>query len=249
MLITYEIELKNNDDIKQHPFLGSLLHGVLQESIEPAYADRLHQQGLKPYSQYLYYNKDKGCYCWKISTIAPHAFENIINKLENKVNGKIHIAYKNLDLLTDSKQITKNTNYKALSEKYFIHEPLKRKLKLQFVTPTSFKSGGDYTIFPDIGHIYQSLLNKWNSFATDVSLQEDTLLQDLTQNTRISGYDLKSTRFSMEGVNIKSFKGSLWLYVSGPDPLARIARLLLAFGEFSGVGVKCSLGMGGIHVE
>ena len=34
-------------------YQSSNMHGVLMEQLDSAYADQLHEQGLKPYSQYL----------------------------------------------------------------------------------------------------------------------------------------------------------------------------------------------------
>jgi CRISPR/Cas system endoribonuclease Cas6 (RAMP superfamily) len=39
------------------------------------------------------------------------------------------------------------------------------------------------------------------------------------------------------------------LRLHGPDTLARYVRFLLRFGEYSGVGIKTAIGMGGIRIK
>ena len=103
--------------------------------------------------------------------------------------------------------------------------------------------------FRTVHNIYNSLLNKWNSFASEVSLKDDHILDHLKDNTELVGYNLRSTKFNLDGAKINSFRGEICLKISGPESLVRIANLLFAFGEYSGIGVKCALGMGGIKVE
>ena len=60
---------------------------------------------------------------------------------------------------------------------------------------------------------------------------------------------LMSTYFHMEGVKIKSFKGKITLKIHGPKQFVNLINLLLRFGEYSGVGIKASIGMGAINVD
>ena len=65
----------------------------------------------------------------------------------------------------------------------------------------------------------------------------------------ITDYRLMSTYFHMEGVKIKSFKGKLTFKIHGPKQFVNLINMLLRFGEYSGVGIKASIGMGAINVE
>lgn len=248
MLTSLEIVLESNGNIKNQPHLGSLLHGALMQQLDPDYADILHQDSLKPYSQYIYFDKTDKHYIWKINSINKESKLNITDKLLTGLNGKIHLDYKDIDLTINKKIVTETTTYKDIAEDYYLKKPFNRIIKVNFITPTSFKSGGKFSIFPEIHHIYNSLLNKWNSFASEVSLKDDQILNHLVENSEMIGYNLRSTKFDLEGTRIRSFKGEICLNVSGPESLVRIANLLFAFGEFSGVGAKCALGMGGIKV-
>lgn len=75
---------------------------------------------------------------------------------------------------------------------------------------------------------------------------EDTL-EELINSSEIVRYRLNSTSFPLERVTIPSYKGSITIRVRGNDTISRYIRLLLTFGEYSGVGVKASIGMGAIR--
>jgi CRISPR-associated endoribonuclease Cas6 len=248
MLTRLTIDIENNTDQKLTQHSGSLLHGALIEVLEPQYAEYLHNNSLKPFSQYLSYDKPNNCYHWHISTITDDAREHILNKLTTSLNGKLNIKHKNLALDIKQKILSNSVSYKELSELYYLKKEPQRKVRIQFVTPTTFKSNGDFVIFPQINSIYNSLLNKWNTYATEVSLKDENILEHLISHTHLIGYNLRSTKFEMEGIRINSFKGEICLLIKGPESLVRIANLLLAFGEYSGVGAKTALGMGGIKI-
>ena len=76
-------------------------------------------------------------------------------------------------------------------------------------------------------------------------MDEETLIQ-LEENSEIIRYRLKSIPFPMEGINVPGFTGSIRVKFSGTDTMMRYIRLLLRFGEYSGVGIKTAMGMGAI---
>ena len=52
----------------------------------------------------------------------------------------------------------------------------------------------------------------------------------------------------MEGIRIPAFLGTVTLKIDGPQQMVNLIHLLLRFGEFSGVGIKCAMGMGAIEL-
>jgi len=245
-----EIALKNNDEkVRITSFYGSLLHGLLMNNIEPEYAEKLHSDSLKPYSQFIYFDREKGTHIWRINTLTEEAREKILLPLPGVCGNNIHISNREVDLQVLSMEIIPSITYMDLTKKYFVEEEGGRRAVIRFLTPTTFKKEGQYTIFPDISNIYKSLYNKWNSFYSHVSLESEEVLQHLIDNTIMIGYKLRSTKYEMEKVRINSFRGEICLTVRGPAVLAAIARLLFAFGEYSGIGAKSAMGMGGIKVS
>ena len=76
---------------------------------------------------------------------------------------------------------------------------------------------------------------------------EETLNQ-LVEYSYISFHRLRSVSFPLQGKTIPGFVGQLTIRFKGPETLARYARMLFEFGEYSGVGIKTGMGMGAIKI-
>jgi CRISPR-associated endoribonuclease Cas6 len=247
MLTTQEIEFTKDDNIKLNLNTGSLMHGALMEFLDTDYAQYLHENSLHPYSQYIYFDKEKDSYVWRISTLNKEAKSQIIDKLQSIT--QVHLKHNNVTLNVKSNKIIKEISYKDLANEYMQQSNPAKKCSIRFITPTTFKTQGDYIIFPNISNIYYSLLTKWNNFSKEVTLEDKETQNHLINYTKMIGYKLRSTKFQMENVKINSFIGESCYLIKGPLTLVSIANLLFAFAEFSGVGAKTSVGMGGVQNE
>ena len=103
--------------------------------------------------------------------------------------------------------------------------------------------------YPSIRWIFQSLMNKHDFVDGENQLYDEEVLETLEQKCYISQYRLRSTFFSIEGVRIPSFLGSITICVKGNQSIVNLVNYLLMFGEYSGVGIKASMGMGAIQIE
>lgn len=229
--------------------MGSLFHGFLMNLIDKEFASSLHNSGLKPYSQCIFYNRNEGTWKWRVSTINKEAAEKVLKPLCTPAFNKVKLLKKNIDIDITEKKLKPVMSYKDLADMYYAGRDFSRVIKLRFLTPTSFKSGEEYMLFPQISNIYKSLVNKWNTYSDVIALDDSDALEHLIQHTKMVGYNLRSTSFHLEGVRIQSFIGSIKLYISGPEILVRLSNMLFDFGSYSGIGIKASLGMGGITVE
>jgi CRISPR-associated endoribonuclease Cas6 len=160
---------------------------------------------------------------------------------------KFSLKKYNLELVADNVDKTTIAE-KEFCAKYLLGNNVKHAVIIKFQTPTAFKVSGEYVNFPTPHLVMQSLLNKWNKAMPQSSLEEAEVLQELEKNVRIAKYELKSTMFAMKMVQLPAFVGVATLKLSGSEPFVRILNMLLAFGEFSGVGIKTSLGMGGVEI-
>lgn len=214
----------------------------MMESIDADYAEKLHREGLKPYSQHV--EREDGSLVWKIATFTQEAKENIVDRLANTES--VFLSYKNEKLdVTDS--AIKTIQYRDLLEQtYFSRCP--RRLRLDFITPTAFKVGGRYQFYPTVEHIFKSLISKHDSIDTKSQVGSEYLLEQIEENVHIVGYRLRSTRFPMEGTNISSFMGSVTLSMGGTQQFVNLINMLCAVGEYTGVGIKTGIGMGAIRV-
>ena len=211
---------------------SSNLQGVIMENIDSQYAELMHQLELNPYSQCLI--KKDNITMWCVSTLSEEAYEHIIVPLLNK----------NFTGFSIKKGLV---NIKIKEMREFYDKQGERFYNVEFATPTSFKSNGRYEIFPNLEMIYRSLMKKYSATSDEVDMYDEDTLKELVNSSEIVRYRLNSTSFPLERVTIPSYKGNITIRVRGNDTISRYIRLLLTFGEYSGVGVKASIGMGAIR--
>lgn len=243
MLADLKLELESNSEEFGY-YKSSNLQGVLMEQIDSSYAQKLHEQGLKPYSQYITGGDQKE---WHVKTLTTEAYQQIIFPLLDSRFEEFDIAKKQIHVKIRKKEVRVKSHQELLDEFYF--EPCGRYLNLEFLTPASFKSGGRYVIMPDMHYIYQSLMNKYSAASHELDMYDDETLRQLTSSSSIVQYRLRSTSFPLEGVKIPSFKGTMRVKLNGTDTMAKYVRLLAKFGEYAGVGIKTAMGMGALKIH
>ena len=92
-------------------------------------------------------------------------------------------------------------------------------------------------------------MNKYSASFENMEMFDEDALKEMEESIEISNYRLKSCYFPIEGVKISSFMGNISLKINGSDTLKRYTKMLLQFGEYSGVGIKTSMGMGAIQLR
>ena len=128
-----------------------------------------------------------------------------------------------------------------------VNNPGDQKLRMRFVTPTAFKSQGSYVIMPSVRLVLQNLLMHYGQvYDNDKEGYEETIAY-VDQHARIVAYNLRSNYFGQiaSGKKIPAFVGTMTLGLRGPEMATGLVRMLLTFGEYAGVGIKTSMGMGG----
>lgn len=223
--------------------MSSLFHGALMERISEQYGDYLHLSQLKPFTQYL--ECVENIWYWTISAYTEEACQEIIEKGLSQLE-KITIRHKKMEI--PLKEVERKYVEKEELFAFFTGENKSRFISLEFITPVAFKQRGEYLFFPDIFLIYQSLMNKYNIISQEFESIDYETLEQLTEYTQITKYHLRSTYFHLEGVKIPCFVGRITLKVNGPQTMVNFANTLFEFGEFSGIGIKCSIGMGALKI-
>jgi len=215
------------------------------EQIDSGYAGLLHEQGLKPYSQYLLcMGKERE---WVVKTTTQEAYQQIILPLMDGKFTDFVLEKKDICIKILSRNLKTMPKQELLQEFYSIAG--ERYLNLEFISPTAFKSDGKYIFIPDIKFIFQSLMNKYSAASSDMEMYDRETLEQLTDGAIMVRYRLRSTVFPLEGVKIPSFVGEITIKINGTDTMARYARLLTRFGEYSGAGIKTAMGMGGFRMK
>jgi CRISPR-associated endoribonuclease Cas6 len=213
------------------------------ERADKAYAEAVHITGLHPYSQYI---SSKDGLTWTIRTLNPDAYKGIIEPLLAPDFNGFNLTAKDIHVDIISKSIKLKT-YEDLM-KTFNSDAVEKYIKIEFESPTAFKRDSTYVFMPDTRLIFGSLMRKYSAASSSVDMTDEETLQYISDHSFISDFRIRSTRFPLEGTKIPSFMGEVTLHFRGTDTMARYARMLLEFGEYSGIGIKCGIGMGAIKI-
>lgn len=203
------------------------------------YADELHQMSETPISQCLYTEKTE--MMWKICLLDQKTidmFSAALDELHTLIlhTGKIEVEPLSKASISAEELIalTRTIN----TERYF---------SLRFLSPTAFRQNGRYTVLPEKELILQSLLKKWNTAFPSYPLEDEDAFRMILEGIRISDYHLHTTRFLLKDNRIPGFVGTMRIDTHLSAPLLEIWKMLIAFSEFSGIGIKTTLGMGGVR--
>jgi len=126
---------------------------------------------------------------------------------------------------------------------------LPSRVTIRFHTTSSFKQDGSYVIFPQERLLLRSLLAKWNAWFPEYSLDDEDAAAALERGVRITDYQLRSGRYTLKSARIPGFSGRLTLSSSLSAPMQEVWNLLLVFSTLCGIGIKTTLGMGGVTLE
>ena len=235
-------------DIPKHAgqhITGAALHGVMMERIDPEYAEKLHAQGLRPYSQHIETRQDG--IDWIIQTLHEEAGRHIIDVFASVDCAGFYLKKLGLEVGISCKTL-EATKLDKLVKKYYLGQS-GRLFRLNFVTPTAFKSGGEYVFIPDLRLLFGSLMRKYAAVHEAGAEINTETLDGLAKHIKITSYNIKSIYIEIEGVKLPAFCGWISLKATGPQSLVNYAHFLLRFGEYSGAGIKCAMGMGAFRLS
>lgn len=248
MIQTLELKLGVPVGMKFTQSACALLHGVLMQHIDSSYADFLHTQNLRPYSQCLYFDKERNGLYWRINALDDRAQEELLG-VAFALPNKIYLQQKQLELEVLSKEYLPKTDYELIAAKYFTQPLVGKYLRFEFVTSCSFKSEGQYVIFPQPQLLLNSLVKRWNAFAPSNRLDAPGVAQDLAQAVYVADYSLRMAAFSVDGARIPAFRGSYTLGMKNNIMAGRIIAMLGEYAKYCGIGIKTALGMGAVKTE
>jgi CRISPR-associated endoribonuclease Cas6 len=223
-----------------YPLYGALMAAMAND----AFGDVLHEPEATPVSQYVkYISPGRGE--WVVNLLGAAAAERLGPLLDTLETLRLNMPDTPLRI-TEKKRETL-PNLRALLDASQINISAER-IKLTFRTVTSFKSVGEYAIFPTIPWIINSLINKWNQVWPASVIEDEDAAAMLVKGLRISSYRLSSGLYPLKGIKIPGFTGEIILTARLPAALVELLKPLIYFSRYSGVGIKCALGMGGVNV-
>ena len=123
------------------------------------------------------------------------------------------------------------------------------RIRLRFLSPTSFRSHEMHYPLPDPSLVYQSWLNRWNEFAPNEARINVALLDIVAAHVAVGRYDLRTEMVDLGGNRkVVGFVGTVQYNVIragmiGGEWLQRL-NLLADYAAFCGTGHKTAQGMG-----
>ena len=225
--------------------IGPYLQGVIMDQIQSAYADHLHQLNFNPYSQYCCKDESNKHLIWNVSALTDEAAEQIIEPLRKM--DLIELKSIGVSLPIASKS-TYTINVETLLKS--IYDDGGTKADVRFLTPTAFKSRKTYVFMPTSRLLFQNLLMHYEQVYGNGDDVEEETLSYVEQHAKIVSYNLRSHYFANaagKGKRIPAFIGSATFRFDGSPAMAGLARMLLKFAEYAGVGIKTAMGMGGVE--
>ena len=239
-----EPESKKEYTFGQVNAFGPLLQGALMECVNAEYVNYLHNLPFNPYSQTCALNED-GKIMWTICALNSDAHNFLIKQVSAMELVKLRAV--NETFTVKSK----------MTEEFLLHEILEElktcdapKHTIRFNTPTAFKSQGEYVFIPTTRLIFQNLLMHYNQVYSGSHEIDEETVEYVASHVRISSYNLISHYFACSAGKINkipAFVGKTTLSVERNPSLRGLVGMLLKFGEYAGVGIKTSMGMGGMR--
>ncbi len=231
-----------NTDAQLNTNMSSLMQGVIMENASPQFAEKEHISAIRSYSQYLTHDSEEPI--WVINALNDDAKENIIDRICGLKS--IYIRNRDIVLLPKTVEI-KTTSFDELFEaNYYTDVQKPRYIRLEFITPTAFKSEGMYINYPTVRLLLSSMINKYDALSDITKLSDENLLEQLEKSVSIANYNLHSTLFHLEGVKIPSFMGRVTLKVNGGKNMVSMINMLAEFAQYTGIGIKSAIGMGAV---
>lgn len=242
MITQYKLTLKS---ISGHPLYGDSayrLYAFLLQQLPAEKADWLHEASGSAISQHILFDKSADCYVWTL------------NLLSDEISSLLRPVLENL-----KEAYIENQAFPVLARSVQEVSPLDlirqgqccttRRTTVIFSALTAFKQQGRYVIFPQERLILQSLVMRWNEVFPEYPVDDEDAFNAILSGIHIVDYRLKTSRFFLKGVRIPGFSGSCDIEARLPLPLLELWNTLLLFSNYTGLGIKTSLGMGGVTTK
>lgn len=243
MLTQYQLLLQANPPSRCQPELGYRLYSSLLEEAPPSFARQVHEDGVSPVSQFVSRTED-GLLLWTV---------NLLGECSQKALGPV------LEQKPDYLVRKDGTSWTVMRR--WIHEipdvehlfehaySCNGRHQLTFVTATAFKSRGQYQNLPTPRLILQSLMKKWNGCFPQCPIEDEDGqgLDTMALGLSCTRFQLRDRLYSIKGNGIPGFCGTLCLQNRLSGFHRQLADVLLLFSSYAGVGIKTTLGMGGVR--
>ena len=252
------IPLIFKEPIKKESLTFDKLHALFFSLFKKEFSEILHKnEKVKPFSlNFLVLNEENS----KLENLLNTNAEKIekvfieVNIIDDSLIPKFIYSYvfsEKFELSLDGYKLRKGyLNFKSIIsyEKIYETSEISEKICVNFITPTSFKSGNKVNLLPEPKLIFKGLIRKWQKFS-ELKINID-LRKVIEEEVVISGYELKTEKVETNSMGwFTGFVGKVYLdFLSKDEEVLKWLNALINFGEFCGVGRKTTMGFGKIRV-
>ena len=221
---------------------GYRLYGALLEGVPPSFGAVLHREGVTPVSQYLLAGEE--ALEWRVTLLGRESQAVLGPLLEGR---QVYRLIR--DRVELQAEVRRRTCVDSVEELFALSAGGRGLHRLDFRTPTAFKSRGRYLILPNSRLSLQSLVRQWNGCFPDCPIedQDGQGVEAMSEGLLCRGYRLRDQSYPLKGSRVPGFVGELTLENRLAGFHRTLADALLYFSGFSGVGIKTALGMGGVE--
>lgn len=241
MLTQYHLTLTPDHACHPRAEWAYRLYAALLAQVPDGFGAEVHRDGATPVSQYL--ALDRGIIRWTVSLLGAKAereLSEILEMLERlrleKDGVTLRVEHRERRTIADASELL------ALAARERGLHPIR------FLTPTAFKSQGRYLNLPSTHLIVQNLVRKWNGCITECPIEDvdGQGVEALAAGLRLRSFHLRDRMYYLKGSSIPGFVGEITLENRLTGFQRQLADALLLFADYSGIGIKTTLGMGGL---
>lgn len=218
------------------------LYAWLLEQLPAEYGEQFHQSTDHPLSQSLHFDRDTRRHIWTVNLLTDALSMHLAHVLTEVREIPLHTGVLSATFL-GCEEIA---SPEALILSARSREYESNRTELRFLTATSFRQDGRYVLFPQERLIVNSLIRKWNLVCPAYPMEDSDAAEAMLRGVHITDYQLRSARYPLKDVKIPGFRGSITFFARLSPPLMELWRLLMTFAPYAGLGIKTSLGMGGV---
>ena len=242
MLTRYEFRMTSDRLCRARAEWGYYLYAALLERLPREFGQRVHKNGASPVSQFV--RLREGTLYWSITLLGEE-----IETLAGPVLEDCGCFSLQKDGVILAPSLEVREKIASVDELFWRGEAGGRVHGLEVCTAAAFKSRGKYQNLPTPRLILQSLIKKWNGCFPDCPIvdEDGQGMEAMAEGLALREFFLRDAAYILKGNSIPGFRGTLTLENRLTGFHRELADALLVFSGFSGLGIKTTLGMGGVR--
>lgn len=220
--------------------LAVKLHGAVMRLIPTELAAELHRNSRQPFSMFCMQAADGQSVMVRFSALTE----------QGELIAQALAAQEKINIYGIKKPLRRVNVQRAepFSAEGLFYAELPKGYRVDFLTPAIFRRSGKSHCSPDLSRYLLSAAEKLVEFER---CEIDTeRLMEYVRSIPLDSYSLSGQKYNVSGSVYNGMTG--WAEILFPDRSAENAVLLnavLRYAEYSGVGAKTAVGMGGVSVE